>query len=77
MEGSRLLAKGRACANRQETQVAQGVWSIDFEVDQRCVDLERVSSRGVTITEGASVEQGGQGCNERDRLEVSGRGLSN
>lgn len=54
MEGSLFLGKGRACANRQETQVAQGVWSIDFEVGQRrCVDLERVSSRGVTTTEGA------------------------
>lgn len=34
-------ANGRACAKRQETQVAQGVGSIDFEVGQRCADLEK------------------------------------
>lgn len=47
-------AKGRAYANRLETQVAQGVCSMDFEVGQRrCAGQGRVSSRSVTITEGA------------------------
>jgi len=80
VEASMFPAKGRACAKRQETQVAQGVCSIDFEVGQRrCVDQERVSSRGVTIT-GRGWRMSGPGrpgCNERDRLEVAGLGLSN
>lgn len=58
-------AKGIACAKREETQLAQGVCSINFEVGQRrCVDLERVSSRVVTIV------GGGGGMSGAGRLGV-------
>lgn len=81
VEASMFPAKGIACAKREETQLAQGVCSINFEVGQRrCVDLERVSSRVVTIVGGGGHEWSREArgaTKERDRLEVAGLGLRN